>query len=81
MQDVSFAIPQRKKLTLEVTAGSGILRARNQASKEVEFGIPMHKIREFALFSLSLAGRDVWLLTVLFFFFFVFRTCSVSPCA
>ncbi|PKY04049.1 Rtt106-domain-containing protein [Aspergillus campestris IBT 28561] len=45
MQDVSFAIPQRKKLTLEITAGSGILRARNQASKEVEFGIPMHRIQ------------------------------------
>ena len=47
MPDVSFAIPQRKKLTLEVTAGNGYLRARNQTSKEVEFGVSMDKIREF----------------------------------
>ncbi|KAF7116375.1 hypothetical protein CNMCM5793_004619 [Aspergillus hiratsukae] len=45
MQDVSFAIPQRKKLTLEVTAGRGFLRARNQTSKEVEFGVPLDRIR------------------------------------
>ncbi|KAF4221192.1 hypothetical protein CNMCM8980_009703 [Aspergillus fumigatiaffinis] len=45
MQDVSFAIPQRKKLTLEVTAGRGSLRARNQTSKEVEFGVPLDRIR------------------------------------
>ena len=45
MQDVSFAIPQRKKLTLEVTAGKKFLRARNQASKEVEFGVPLDCIR------------------------------------
>ena len=43
MQDVSFAVPQRKKLTLEVTAG--FLRARNQTSKEVEFGVPLDNIR------------------------------------
>lgn len=49
MPDVSFAIPQRKKLTLEVTAGNGYLRARNQTSKEVEFGVSMDKIREFSL--------------------------------
>lgn len=47
MQDVSFAIPQRKKLTLEVTAGRGFLRARNQTSKEVEFGVPLDRIRKF----------------------------------
>lgn len=47
MQDISFAIPQRKKLTLEVTAGTRYLRARNQATKEVEFGIPMDRIRKF----------------------------------
>lgn len=46
VQDISFAIPQRKKLTLEVTAGSRYLRARNQATKEVEFGIPMDRIRK-----------------------------------
>ncbi|KAL4961433.1 putative negative regulator of DNA transposition (Rtt106) [Aspergillus stella-maris] len=45
MQDVSFAIPQRKKLTLEVTAGKKFLRARNQASKEVEFGVPLDRIQ------------------------------------
>lgn len=46
VQDVSFAIPQRKKLTLEVTAGFSYLRARNQTTKEIEFGIPMDRIRE-----------------------------------
>ncbi|EPS27619.1 hypothetical protein PDE_02563 [Penicillium oxalicum 114-2] len=45
VQDVSFAIPQRKKLTLEVTAGFSYLRARNQTTKEIEFGIPMDRIR------------------------------------
>lgn len=55
MQDLSFAIPQRKKLRLELTRllapSAGVkeeyLRARNQASHEVEFGVPMSKIREF----------------------------------
>jgi hypothetical protein len=47
MQDVSFAIPQRKKLTLEITAGKKFLRARNQASKVVEFGVPLDRIRMF----------------------------------
>ncbi|PWY76220.1 putative negative regulator of DNA transposition [Aspergillus heteromorphus CBS 117.55] len=45
MQDVSFAMPQRKKLTLEITAQHGFLRARNQTSKEVEFGVPLGKIQ------------------------------------
>ncbi|PLB46943.1 Rtt106-domain-containing protein [Aspergillus steynii IBT 23096] len=45
MPDVSFAIPQRKKLTLEFTAGRGFLRARNQTSKEIEFGISWDKIQ------------------------------------
>lgn len=49
VQDISFAIPQRKKLTLEVTAGRSYLRARNQATKAVEFGVPMDQIRESAL--------------------------------
>lgn len=49
MPDVSFAIPQRKKLTLEFTSGRGFLRARNQASKEIEFGIPWDKIRGFPI--------------------------------
>ncbi|KAJ5760156.1 hypothetical protein N7520_007312 [Penicillium odoratum] len=44
VQDVSFAIPQRKKLMLEVTSGGG-LRARNQATKEIEFAVPMDRIR------------------------------------
>jgi hypothetical protein len=47
MQDVSFAIPQRKKLTLEITAGKKFLRARNQTSKVVEFGVPLDRIRMF----------------------------------
>ncbi|BDD60597.1 hypothetical protein MAP00_005714 [Monascus purpureus] len=45
MKDVSFAVPQRKKLTLELTAGRGYLRARNQTSKDVEFGVPIDKIQ------------------------------------
>ncbi|KAL4881484.1 histone chaperone rtt106 [Aspergillus karnatakaensis] len=45
MQDVSFVTPQRKKLTLEITAGNRYLRARNQASKEVEFGVPLDRIQ------------------------------------
>lgn len=48
-QDISFAIPQRKKLTLEVTAGGSYLRARNQATKVVEFGVPTDQIRKFTL--------------------------------
>lgn len=48
VQDVSFAVPQRKKLTLEMTAAGGYLRARNQTSKEIEFGIPVKDIREFS---------------------------------
>ncbi|EYE99463.1 putative negative regulator of DNA transposition (Rtt106) [Aspergillus ruber CBS 135680] len=45
MPDISFAIPQRKKLTLEFTGGQRFLRTRNQTSKEVEFGVPMDKIQ------------------------------------
>ncbi|CAG8898323.1 unnamed protein product [Penicillium egyptiacum] len=45
VQDVSFSTPQRKKLTLEITAGHKYLRARNQATKEIEFGVSMDKIR------------------------------------
>jgi hypothetical protein len=48
MQDVSFAVPQRKKLTLEITAGRGFLRARNQNTNAVEFGIHVDKIRKFS---------------------------------
>ncbi|KAI9715961.1 MAG: hypothetical protein M1812_005595 [Candelaria pacifica] len=42
IQDVSFTIPQRKKLTLELTtveADGGGLQARNPVSGELEFGI------------------------------------------
>ncbi|KAJ5130103.1 uncharacterized protein N7515_006142 [Penicillium bovifimosum] len=45
VQDVSFSTPQRKKLTLEITAGHTYLRARNQTTKEIEFGVSMDKIR------------------------------------
>ncbi|KAJ5774564.1 hypothetical protein N7457_009460 [Penicillium paradoxum] len=45
VQDVSFSTPQRKKLTLEITAGHAYLRARNQATKEIEFGVSMDQIR------------------------------------
>ncbi|KAL2223340.1 hypothetical protein M432DRAFT_538205 [Thermoascus aurantiacus ATCC 26904] len=44
IQDVSFSVPQRKKLTLELTA-DGYLRARNQTSKEVEFGLSLQQIQ------------------------------------
>lgn len=49
MQDVSFSIPQRKKLTLEISRECRYLRARNQATKEIEFGISMDQIREFGV--------------------------------
>ncbi|KAL4868785.1 histone chaperone rtt106 [Aspergillus spectabilis] len=45
MQDVSFVTPLRKKLALEITAGKKYLRARNQTSKEVEFGVPLDRIQ------------------------------------
>jgi hypothetical protein len=45
IQDLSFSVPMRKKLTLEMTAG-GYLRARNQASKQIEFGFHVSKIRK-----------------------------------
>ncbi|EZF77679.1 hypothetical protein H105_01163 [Trichophyton soudanense CBS 452.61] len=48
VQDLSFTIPQRKKLRLEFTqdlgGGNEYIRARNQASGEVEFGVPVGKI-------------------------------------
>jgi hypothetical protein len=52
VQDMSFSLPQRKKLRLEMTgrsgssSGAGYLRARNQASNEVEFGIDLSNIGE-----------------------------------
>jgi hypothetical protein len=53
VQDASFAIPQRKKLRLELTRGAGprYLRARNPATSEVEFGVPITKIRELYLYA------------------------------
>ncbi|KAL1971532.1 hypothetical protein VTN31DRAFT_2153 [Thermomyces dupontii] len=45
MNDVSFSVPQRKKLTLEVTGRNGAVRARNQSSQELEFGIPVSHIQ------------------------------------
>jgi hypothetical protein len=57
VQDMSFSLPQRKKLRLEMTDGSGsssgagYLRARNQASNEVEFGIELSKIGEFGSYN------------------------------
>lgn len=50
IQDVSFSVPQRKKLTLELTA-DGYLRARNQTSKEVEFGLSLQQIRKSRFYS------------------------------
>ncbi|KAJ5224102.1 hypothetical protein N7468_008644 [Penicillium chermesinum] len=43
VQELSFTMPQRKKLTLEITGGH--LRARNKTSKEVEFGISLDQVR------------------------------------
>ncbi|KAJ5611609.1 hypothetical protein N7528_008714 [Penicillium herquei] len=45
VKDVSFSMPQRKKLTLEVTAGAKYLRARNQNTNQIEFGVPIDQIR------------------------------------
>ncbi|KAJ5709958.1 hypothetical protein N7493_009550 [Penicillium malachiteum] len=45
VKDVSFSMPQRKKLTLEVTAGAKYLRARNQNTNQIEFGVPIDRIR------------------------------------
>ena len=53
VQDLSFTIPQRKKLRLEFTqdlgGGNEYIRARNQASAEVEFGVPVGKIGKSCL--------------------------------
>lgn len=46
-------MPQRKKLTLEMTAAGGYLRARNQTSKEIEFGIPVKDIRAYLPYTCS----------------------------
>lgn len=51
MQDVSFSIPQRKKFTLELTGESRYLRARNQATKRIEFGVAMGQIRECGIYA------------------------------
>lgn len=54
VQDTSFAIPQRKKLRLELTRGEvPYLRARNQATQDIEFGVPVEKIRELYLCGLK----------------------------
>ncbi|EEP77078.1 conserved hypothetical protein [Uncinocarpus reesii 1704] len=48
VQDMSFAVPQRKKLQLEITRSPGnveYLRARNQALNMIEFGVPFSKIQ------------------------------------
>lgn len=52
--DVSFSVPQRKKLRLELTkpveTGTSVkqyLRARNQQTSEVEFGVPVDEIGRF----------------------------------
>lgn len=60
---MSFSIPQRKKFTLEMTAAERpserYIRARNQSSKVVEFGIPMERIREFVLWEISCKTPNV----------------------
>jgi hypothetical protein len=47
VQDISFTIPQRKKLSLEITAAGGQLRARNQTTDTVEFSMAMNDIGEW----------------------------------
>ena len=45
IEGMSFASPQRKKLRLEMTSAGGYVRARNQASGQVEFGLAVANIR------------------------------------
>lgn len=48
VKEVSFSIPQRKKLRVEMTGadfGVGYLRARNPNTQEIEFSIPWKNIR------------------------------------
>lgn len=55
VQDTSFAIPQRKKLRLELTRGlAPYLRARNQTTQDIEFGVPVGKIRELFSYELKI---------------------------
>lgn len=63
MQDISFTIPQRKKLSLEITAAGGQLRARNQTTDTVEFGVAMNEIGTLLQMLLSIGGCA----TMLFF--------------
>ncbi|KAK2763929.1 hypothetical protein FQN54_009548 [Arachnomyces sp. PD_36] len=50
VQDMSFSMPQRKKFTVEMTGAEGgssgqYIRARNQSTKDVEFGVPLGRIQ------------------------------------
>jgi hypothetical protein len=73
-QDISFAVPQRKKLTLEITAAGGYLRAKNQQSHNIEFGIALQDIGESPL--IDSAG---WRLGLTTMFSTTSRACSVPP--
>lgn len=50
VQDLSFSMPQRKKLTLEITGGRSHLRVRNKTSQQVEFGVPLDQVRKCRIF-------------------------------
>ena len=55
IKELSFSVPQRKKLTLEL-AGEGlteVLRARNTVTGFLEFGVPMREIGESTSYSFS----------------------------
>lgn len=54
IRDVSFSVPQRKKLRLELTkpvetgtSAKQYLRAKNQQTNEIEFGVPVDEIGWF----------------------------------
>jgi hypothetical protein len=68
VKDVSFSMPVRKKLTLEITLGGegaiggkgSVIRGVNQGSGEVEFVVGYEDIGEF-LFSSSTIAPTRWL--------------------
>lgn len=57
IQDVSFSIPQRKKLTLEIgnSASQGV-RGRNPSSNDVEFTVKWTDIRRSFRFYFSISS-------------------------
>lgn len=61
--DISFSVPQRKKLSLEIGAlKSEGIRAVNPKSQAVEFSVPWKDVGEFSLQSLQLVVYEVLIL-------------------